>query len=84
MTDVSIGLAFLAGMASFLSPCVFSLVPVYVSYLSGRTLALNTGTAGSEFQSNRWETFSHGVAFVIGFSIVFITLAPIYPKSAGS
>ena len=74
MTDVSIGLAFLAGMASFLSPCVFSLVPVYVSYLSGRTLALNTGTAPGEFITNRWETFSHGVAFVIGFSIVFITL----------
>ena len=74
MTDVSIGLAFLAGMASFLSPCVFSLVPVYVSYLSGRTLALNTGVAAGEFQTNRWETFSHGVAFVIGFSIVFVSL----------
>ena len=72
MTDVSVGLAFLAGMASFLSPCVFSLVPVYISYLSGRTMALTTGTV--EFQTNRWETFSHGLAFVLGFSLVFITL----------
>lgn len=72
MTDVTIGLAFLAGMASFLSPCVFSLVPVYISYLSGRTLALNTGAG--EIQVNRWETFSHGLAFVVGFSLVFITL----------
>ena len=74
MTDVTIGLAFLAGMASFLSPCVFSLVPVYISYLSGRTLALNTGIGAGEFQTNRWETLSHGLAFVIGFSIVFVTL----------
>jgi cytochrome c-type biogenesis protein len=72
ITDVSIGLAFLAGMASFLSPCVFSLVPVYISYLSGRTLALSTGT--TEIRTNRWETFSHGLAFVFGFSIIFISL----------
>ena len=74
MTDVSIGLAFLAGMASFLSPCVFSLVPVYISYLSGRTMALNAGNGTVPFQNNRWETFSHGLAFVLGFSAVFITL----------
>ena len=35
-TNVTIGLAFLAGLASFLSPCVFSLVPAYVGYLGGR------------------------------------------------
>lgn len=68
--EISIGLAFLAGMASFLSPCVFSLVPVYVGYLSGRSLASSTGTV----QANRLETFSHGLAFVLGFSLVFISL----------
>ena len=68
--EVSIGLAFLAGMASFLSPCVFSLVPVYVGYLSGRSLASSAGT----FQANRLETLSHGFAFVLGFSLVFISL----------
>lgn len=72
MIDVTAGWAFLAGMASFLSPCVFALVPVYISYLSGRSLALSTGAVG--FQTNRWETFSHGLAFVLGFSAVFITL----------
>ena len=34
--NVSLGLAFLAGLASFLSPCVFSLVPAYIGYLGGR------------------------------------------------
>ena len=38
--DLTLGLAFLAGLASFLSPCVFSLVPAYISYLSGRSLAV--------------------------------------------
>lgn len=68
--NLSIGLAFLAGLASFLSPCVFSLVPAYVSYLSGRSLASQDASSGKQ----RLETFSHGVAFVIGFSVIFILL----------
>ena len=67
-SQVSIWLAFLAGLASFLSPCVFSLVPAYVGYLGGRA------AGGENSQSNRWITFSHGVAFVLGFSVVFILL----------
>ncbi len=39
---LSAGLAFLAGMASFLSPCVLSLVPAYIGYLSGRAFAGRT------------------------------------------
>jgi cytochrome c-type biogenesis protein len=66
--NVTIGLAFLAGLASFLSPCVFSLVPAYIGYLSGRSIAT------SEAETHRWQTFSHGLAFVLGFSIVFVIL----------
>lgn len=69
--NVTVGLAFLAGLASFLSPCVFALVPAYIGYLSGRSLSL---AGGGEFQSNRWVTFSHGLAFVLGFSFVFVLL----------
>lgn len=68
--DVSLGLAFLAGLASFLSPCVFSLVPAYIGYLSGRSLARSGGVA----DINRWETFAHGLAFVFGFSLIFVLL----------
>jgi cytochrome c-type biogenesis protein len=67
ISRITIGLAFLAGLASFLSPCVFSLVPAYVGYLGGRAV-------GGEGHSNRWVTFSHGVAFVLGFSVVFVLL----------
>jgi cytochrome c-type biogenesis protein len=62
--NVTIGLAFLAGLASFLSPCVLSLVPAY--YLGGRA------AGGESSVKNRWITFSHGLAFVVGFSLVFI------------
>jgi cytochrome c-type biogenesis protein len=67
--EVSLGLAFLAGLASFLSPCVFSLVPAYISYLSGRSAFQTDGQ-----ENGRWEAFSHGLAFVLGFSLVFIFL----------
>jgi cytochrome c-type biogenesis protein len=65
--QITVGLAFLAGLASFLSPCVFSLVPAYIGYLGGRAV-------GDRGEANRWVTFSHGLAFVLGFSFVFITL----------
>jgi cytochrome c-type biogenesis protein len=68
IAQVTIGLAFLAGLASFLSPCVFSLVPAYIGYLGGRA------AGGEVTESNRFVTFTHGLAFVLGFSIVFITL----------
>jgi cytochrome c-type biogenesis protein len=69
LNEISIGLAFLAGLASFLTPCVFSLVPAYISYLGGRSVYL------TESKNNqRRITFTHGIAFVLGFSIVFILL----------
>lgn len=67
--ELTLGLAFLAGLASFLSPCVFSLVPAYIGYLGGRSAAAARGG-----KDDRWLTLSHGVAFVLGFSVVFILL----------
>jgi cytochrome c-type biogenesis protein len=64
--ELTTGLAFLAGLASFLSPCVLCLVPVYIGYLGGRAVG------GESSNHNRWVTFSHGLAFVLGFSLVFI------------
>jgi cytochrome c-type biogenesis protein len=70
ISDITLGLAFLAGLASFLSPCVFSLVPAYIGYLGGRAAGGEGATEGSK----RWITFSHGLAFVLGFSVVFVFL----------
>lgn len=68
IANVTVGLSFLAGLASFLSPCVFSLVPAYIGYLGGRA------AGGETTESNRFTTFTHGLAFVLGFSVVFIAL----------
>lgn len=67
--NISLGIAFLAGLASFLSPCVFSLVPAYVGYLGGRSAASSLNG-----KPDRWLTLSHGLAFVLGFSAVFVSL----------
>ncbi|HMN11424.1 MAG TPA: cytochrome c biogenesis protein CcdA [Bellilinea sp.] len=70
MQSVSIWLAFLAGLASFLSPCVFSLVPAYIGYLGGRSAAyVQTSSKGEKL-----NTFLNGLAFVLGFTVVFLTL----------
>lgn len=69
----TLGFAFFAGLASFLSPCVFALVPAYVGYLSGRSAA----AMGADEKANSWVTLSHGFAFVIGFSTVFILLGVV-------
>lgn len=66
IANVTLGLSFLAGLASFLSPCVFSLVPAYIGYLGGRA------AGGETSGSNRFITATHGLAFVLGFSVVFI------------
>jgi cytochrome c-type biogenesis protein len=68
--NIGIWLAFIAGLASFLSPCVFSLVPAYISYLGGRSAASAQGKDGGD----RWLTLAHALAFVLGFSVIFILL----------
>jgi len=68
MIELGVGVAFVAGLASFLSPCVLPLVPAYIGYLSGFSVT----SKGIETQS-RWEAFLHGLAFVVGFSSVFVT-----------
>jgi len=67
MSDVSLGLAFLAGLISFLSPCVLPLVPGYISMLSG--IGVEQLRQGEQPKSG---LFSSALAFVIGFSVVFI------------
>jgi cytochrome c-type biogenesis protein len=68
-SNITIGLAALAGLASFLSPCVLALVPAYIGYLGGRSVSVS-----GQVVTNRWITFTHGVAFVTGFSLVFVAL----------
>lgn len=77
---VTFGIAFIAGLASFLSPCVLPLVPAYIGYLSGKSLSSSSGNVAS---TNKWQTVSHGLAFILGFSLVFILLGITFSVIGG-
>ncbi len=69
-THVSTAYAFLAGVLSFLSPCVLPLVPGYVSMLSGAA-AEGAETAGAKVN---FQLVRNSLFFILGFSLVFIGL----------
>ncbi|MCW5691358.1 MAG: sulfite exporter TauE/SafE family protein [Pseudolabrys sp.] len=69
--DVSIGGAFVAGLLSFFSPCVLPLVPPYLAYMGGVSV---TELRESESGSRRWHVLLTALAFVAGFSAVFVAL----------
>ena len=62
----SFALAFVAGLLSFLSPCVLPLIPSYVGFLTGLTL--------EELEVRRGTALAHALWFVAGFSLIFIAL----------
>lgn len=70
--NITIFAAFLAGLLSFISPCVLPLIPVYLGYLSGSTLT------GDE-PPPRKEVFTHALMFVAGFTFIFVVVfgAPV-------
>ena len=66
MSEVSLPVAFGAGVAAFISPCVLPLVPIYLANLGG--------AVSLSVEAKRWTIFLHAVSFVAGFSIVYISL----------
>src|SRR5471030_3255709 len=72
MHDVSVPAALIAGLISFLSPCVLPLVPPYLIYLTGATIehVANEETVSS----SRRAVMISAVMFVLGFSTVFVAL----------
>ena len=64
--NLSLLVAFGAGILSFLSPCVLPLVPAYVGYLAGSSVQTSAAS------SRRTSTLIHSAAFVLGFSLIFV------------
>ena len=64
--EIGLFVAFAAGLVSFISPCVLPLVPSYLTFITGISL--------EDVQSSRRFALLHAVLFVIGFSIVFVTM----------
>lgn len=66
MTDISLIIAFWAGMVSFFSPCIIPMIPAYLSFISGSI---------SDTKTKTWlKPFYRTTGFILGFSIVFILL----------
>lgn len=72
MLDISVGAAFLAGLLSFVSPCVLPIVPPYLCYLAGVSVDELKGETATAATSRR-IIFS-SIAFVLGFATVFVAL----------
>ncbi|HML21057.1 MAG TPA: cytochrome c biogenesis protein CcdA [Aggregatilinea sp.] len=71
-SNVTIGLAFLAGLISFVSPCVLPLVPAYVGYMGGRVTRQAQDYNARPSLDQRFGTLVHGLFFVLGFTIFFV------------
>lgn len=71
ISGVSVLMAFLAGVVSFLSPCVLPLVPGYVAYVAGQSL---DDLAHEGLSRARGSAIALSACFIVGFSAVFIAL----------
>jgi len=81
MTGESLGVAvaFSAGLFSFLSPCVLPLFPSYVSFITGMSVADLTADLSA---AARRRVMIHALAFVLGFSLVFVALGASFSAAA--
>jgi cytochrome c-type biogenesis protein len=82
---IAIPVAMLAGLVSFLSPCVLPLVPGYLGFLGGAVAPRPTAAAGAQSQTTTQttETATRGrlvlgvLLFILGFSLVFVSITAL-------
>lgn len=72
MSEVNVFVAFAAGVFSFLSPCVLPLIPSYLSFVSG--VSLDEMRGEQERLRVRSRVVLNSLAFIVGFSLVFVSL----------
>jgi cytochrome c-type biogenesis protein len=70
--SIGLAVAFAAGLLSFLSPCVLPLIPSYVTFITG--MSLDDLTERREGTRRSRTILVHGMLFVLGFTLVFVTL----------
>lgn len=78
MTEVSIALAFAAGLISFVSPCVLALVPVYLAFLGDAAVGTAAGGGGHAGSGTatvaRATVLPQALLFVLGFGTLFVVI----------
>lgn len=80
--DLTILVALLAGVISFLSPCVLPVVPAYLGQLTAVAVTVDGGPASGP-SPNRWRSLRHALAFVGGFGLIFTLLGITATFAAG-
>ncbi|HVO68640.1 MAG TPA: cytochrome c biogenesis protein/redoxin [Aggregatilineaceae bacterium] len=87
-SDVTLGLAFTVGVISFISPCVLPLVPAYIGYMGGRITQQAAHQAAPGVQRvtfrQRFETLTHGLFFVLGFTLFFVVFGLLTTAAVSS
>ena len=74
MPDPTIMIALFAGLGSFLAPCILPMIPAFLAYISGTTLAEMKTNQTTDVQINKINVILNTIFFVLGFSIVFSIL----------
>ena len=78
MAEITLAVAAIAGMGSFVAPCILPMIPAFLAYISGTTLSeLNQSKGSNTLSINRTNIILNSVFFVLGFSVVFSTLGVI-------
>ena len=78
MAEITLAVAALAGLGSFVAPCILPMIPAFLAYLSGTTVSEMGQKSGSGIITvNRTNVILNTVFFVLGFSVVFSTLGVI-------
>jgi len=78
VAEITLAVAVLAGLASFVAPCILPMIPAFLAYISGTTLSeLNQKSGSNTVIINRTNIILNSVFFVVGFSVVFSTLGVI-------
>ena len=85
MSEVTLAVAALAGLGSFVAPCILPMIPAFLAYISGTTISELNQKSGSKIISiNRTNVVLNTVFFVIGFSVVFSVLGVIINSTVGT
>ena len=74
MEDPTILIAFSAGLASFIAPCILPMIPAFLAYISGTTLTEISNGQKADSKINKINIIANTIFFVLGFSIIFSTL----------
>jgi len=78
VAEITIAIAALAGLGSFVAPCILPMIPAFLAYISGATLSeLNQKNGSKIITINRTKIILNSVFFVLGFSVLFSTLGVI-------